>query len=262
MSSNIIATQVTREAWYFTLRHFSTFFKIAIGPVVLSILLNGVAAFSSINQSPLPHALLDGFGAIIEAFWGIRWLRFIMHTDKSHTPAFTFGKIEVLYVFYSFLLLIPFMVDDFLFIQGFRYDYTFFYALGLVGCLIIFLRFEFIFPALAHQDKTGFGISWAQSKKSWGNILKSDSQGLFIMIPVGCIVLLCLGLLILILWPLGFMNFENWILDRDGWHILLDRNPIIVWLYIIAKESLWSLMKALSMVIAATYYMLFREKSS
>ena len=260
MSSDRIAAHITRESWSFTLNHFSYFFKITIFPLLLSIALNGFSAFSLLLEQPLPQALIDGMGGFIEALWGIRWFRFILEKDRrTDVPKFAFGKAEFLYFIYSFILLVPFMMDDFIFSNGFRSDYAFLYVAMALGLLVVFLRFEFIFPALSLGEKTGFIQSLEQSKSVWGNLLKSYCQSLLVILPLGSIVFLILGFLLISLWILGCLHLEGWHM-QDGWNVLLDRNPIIVWFYIIIKEGFWCLVQGFTMVIAATYYALSKKK--
>ena len=256
MSSHVIATTVTRESWSFLLKNFSYLLSIILIPFILSIALNGFATFSFLKHHALPQALTDGAGAFIEALWGIRWFKFILEKPSAgDLPKFSFGKKELLYFAYSFLLLVPFMLDDFLFIKNIRVHHAFLYALATIGTLVVFLRFELLFPALAMGKTATLKESWKQSRPLWGRIFKSYFQSFMVMLPIATIGLLWLGLLFIALWAAGILHFEHWTM-QEGWKVLLDRNPLIRWIYIVFKEALWMFAQAFTMVIAATYYRL------
>lgn len=212
-------------------------------------------------MNPLVHAGIDGFGALIEALWGIRWFKFIFSTNQKTLPKFTFGKQEVLYTLYSFILLTPFMIDDPLFAKGFGNPYVVkAYVILTLALALAALRFELLFPALALKEKTSFRISWSKSKPLWSKILLSYLQATLIIACIGIILLLGLSLILLMLWAVGLLNFEHWHME-NGWQILLNRNPLIQWLYVASKESLWFLAQAFTMVIAARYYKIAKKKS-
>lgn len=245
---------VTKEAWSFTLAHFSSFRHLAFIPFLLSLILNSFAMVAFLQGKPFQQALIDGMGGLIEAFWGIRWFRYVLVGHKKNTlETFRFGKQEFLYFVYSFILLIPFMVDDFLFVKDIKRNYVGSYILFVTAFLILSLRFEFIFVSLALKKPTGLITSWQESTGYGWALFKSYSQSFTILFPIGILGLLGLGLLIIALWALGFCHFEGWTLF-EGWQSLLNRNPLISILYVVLKESLWFWMQAFTMVIAARYY--------
>lgn len=252
MSSKLTASTVTRDAWTLTLKSFPYLVSIALVPFLINLGMHVGVTFYAMGHNPIPHSLVDGLGALIEALWGIRWFQFLLEKKPAK---FAFGKQEFLYFFYSLLLITPFMLDDFLFVRGkTSFPIALGYAFSLLMVLILFLRFEFIYPALALKKKTGFKASWSLSGPYWNLLFKSYSQSFLVLLPVGCILLLGVGLLSISLWAAGFLSLEGWALDRHGWDILLQRNPAITCLYYFFKDGLWTLAQAFTMAIAAIYY--------
>ena len=248
------SSAVTQEAWSFTLHHFSTFIRLAALPFLIALTINSLAMMSFLQGKPVYQALIDGLGGLIEAFWGIRWFHYVMkgHQTNRMEP-FRFGKQECLYFIYSFILLVPFMVDDFLFVQEIKRNYALGYVIFVLVFITLSLRFEFIFSALALKRPTGFFISWKESQKFWWALFKSYSQSFMVLLPVACLGLLGLGIILIVLWSLGILHFEGWTMHQ-GWEPLLNNNPSISILYVIYKEGLWFVMQAFTMVIAARYY--------
>jgi hypothetical protein len=248
--SKLKASVVTQESWSFTLKNFSTFARLACIPFLVSLVINNVAMLSFLHGKPAHQAFIDGFGALIEAFWGVRWFQYVM---KKRIQPFQFGKQEFLYFIYSLILLAPFMIDDFLFMQEIKHHHALGYIAFAFAFLVISLRFEFLFVSLALKKPTGFATSWKESHGYWKHLFKSFFQALTVLLPVAILALLGLGVLIVALWALGFMHFEGWTLHQ-GWQPLLNANPLISFLYVFFKEGLWFWMQAFTMVIAARYY--------
>ncbi len=248
------SSAITQESWSFTLHHFSALVRLAAIPFLISLSINSVAMMSFLQGKPVHQALIDGMGALIEAFWGIRWFQYVMKGhQKNQIEPFRFGKQEGIYFFYSLVLLVPFMIDDFLFIDGIKRNYALGYILFFFAFLVICLRFEFIFVALSLQRPTGFISSWKESRQYWWALFKSYFQTFIVLLPVGILGILGLGILIILLWIFGLMHFEGWSMHQ-GWQPLLNANPLISILYVILKEGFWFWMQAFTMVIAAKYY--------
>lgn len=257
MAEKLRPTHITRQAWDFMTDHLSSLIKIIAIPLIISIALEGfIEIYYAGTPSPYIKAGVDGFYAVVEALWGVRWLRYLLEPPRQNQyfmAPFRFGKHEVKYALYGLALISPVMLDDItvhLPLPGIaRSGLLFMIFLSI----FIILRFEFIFPAIAISHNTGFRVSWQKSKAYWGRMIISFLQSLIIMMPVIAVLsLIGFGLFVFV-WVSGFADISNWTV-HNGFDTLFLRSPTILGIYLFIKESAWIIGQALILTIVGLYY--------
>lgn len=257
MSEKLNPTSITRDSWDFTTDHFSILLKIIAIPFILSVSLEGfIEIYYGGNPTPYAKAGVDGLYCVLEAMWGVRWLRYLLEPprqNKYFMAPFRFGRHEFKYASYAFILMIPIMLDDIAIGLNLPSIVTAGLLVLIFAFLFITIRFEFIFPSIAISHATSFSMAWRKSKPYWGSLIISFVQSLVIMIPV-LAVLSVIGFIAFVgVWAFGLADISAWT-AHDGFDALFQRSPIILGLYLIIKEGIWFLFQALLLTIIGLYY--------
>jgi|GEM_PF-3395099 len=257
MSERLRPTNVTRESWDFMADHLSSLIRIIAIPLIISIALEGfIEIYYAGAPSPYMKAGVDAFYTVIEAMWGVRWLRYLLEPPRQNQyfmAPFRFGKHEVKYALYGMAVLLPIILDDFTGSLALpTIAKTGLYFTIFLFTLVLF-RFEFIFPAIAISHTTSFSVSWQKSKAYWGSMIISFLQSLIIMIPVITLLSFVGFVLFVVVWAFGFTDISGWTV-QNGFGALFLKNPVILGIYLFIKESAFFTIQALFLTIIGLYY--------
>jgi hypothetical protein len=257
MAEKLKATNVTREAWDFLTDHFLSLIKIVAIPLILAITLEGfIEIYYNAAPPSYTKAGVDALYAIIEAMWGVRWLRYLLEPprqNKYFMAPFRFGTHEVRYALYALAISFPILLDDIAISLPIPHIAVTGLMLIIFLSLFLVIRLEFIFPAIAISHATSFSSAWKKSKSYWGPMIVSFLQSLIIMIPVlGILSLIGFGLFLLV-WGFGLTDVKGWTY-HSGFNVLFQNNPAILGIYFFIKESAWFLVQALLLTIVGIYY--------
>lgn len=257
MKNHINPTQTTRDAWDFIAKNVFYLMRIAALPLLLCIASEGfVEIYYGGAPTPLVKASSDVLYALLEALWGVRWLRYLLEPprqNKYFMAPFRFGRHELRYAFYSLLVLTPIVTDDLILGLNIPESLTWLMFAIMIAFVVLSVRFEFIFPAIALSHRTSLRNAWKKAGPYWGRMLISYLQSLVIFLPIVLVVTFIGFLIFLGIWSIGLVDVSGWILE-DGFTALFNRSPYILGIYIVTKETVWLILQAFLLTIAGLYY--------